>query len=201
MNKTNKHINISQPPTSNEKDNIDMYALVFYDRAKEVYHIAYLTIFMMIAAIALAIKPPTILLDNNMQTWFCLIAMTAAIFLSIKHIRRFKLLNLVIIIFLICIGGATIFLTWSVTNILPYFIGTPVKITFTISSENDWQQIWQSPNNPQLSFTIRAHKTYRSYQKKQQPHVQFTVYKTPFRLNGIDNYEYQKLANKNNRWK
>ncbi len=197
MNKTDKNINLPQPSASNEKDNIDMYGLVFYERAKEVYHIAYLTIFMMIAAIALASKPPTILLNNNMQTWYCLIAMIAAIFFSIKHIRRFKLLNLVIIILLMCISGATFFLTWSVTNIFPYFIGTPVKTTFTISSENDWQQIWRSPNNPQLSFTIRTYKTYRSYQKKQQPHIELTVYKTLFGLNGIDNYNYQKLANKN----
>lgn len=163
----------------------------FIDLGKEVGHVAYTSAFIVIITILLSFTLSTVLLDNSNQLWWYVLAATLAVLLSVWHMRRVKFYIMIIPCLLIAVTSA--FLMLPVTSALPKLIGTPTKLTFTISAENEEQQTWQSINNSSLYFERYISPRLRIYHQAQQPQVELTIYQTSIGLDAIDRDEYRKL--------
>jgi hypothetical protein len=167
------------------------------DLGKEVAHVVYAMLGIVILAIILFMLPP---LPISLEVagssshvwvyWLTAVISCVAACVYMRHAKEKVVIPLVALIF----SGACVSLVYLLIQQSPAWFGEARQETFSIVHEDDKEQRWQGTSSPELSFSIIPNPERRIYQKIGTQKT-LTIYQGPFGLNAISKEELQTLFN------
>lgn len=162
------------------------------DLGKELGHVAYCAVFLLLIAIAANYLVPLHPLDSRTHTPIYWGAGITALLISGWYMRHAKN-KITAIIPALLISGVAAFAMMPLMAAAPLLTGHTTQEVFAIKSQSEGQQIWSTPHTPALTFTSYGAPKRWCYQQGSGTTRELTVYHGPMGLSAILKADYKSF--------
>ncbi len=187
-------INAVESMSEEERKEIKALPLgINLDLGKEVGHIAYSALILILISIFLLYRFPMYALENTMLPAIFWSVGIGASLLACWYMRTINN-KFHMIIPAMLFGGMMAFLMMPVINNIPAVLGHPSMETFVVREEDQTEQMWQSELQPMLTLKVHGDSAIRRFHGKGTAQ-KFNVYRGPFGMSAITEEDYHSLRN------